>query len=664
MTKNKMDSTQQKLALAEYYFRNKYFSEAEVLIVDVLEFSPHNSKANELFAYIKGNQGDLNAARRHLIIACQDINCSAESLYYLGSSYSSIDQYTMAIECLNNALNKAGDFFEGLHDLGIAQAKLGLNADALHSFNKALILKPDSYKVLYNIGKLHHKSGNLAAAISFFDRSTQFNPDFAPTWFEKANVLNDLKKFPEALQHFNKATLLKNDYAIAWLNKGVTLNMLQRHEEALDCYSTVIKIEPENAKAFSETGVTLIELKQYDEALKNLEIALKIDPNFCDALINKGVCLHKTGRYEEALFYYDQALNLNSSLVDSLINKGLTLNTISHYDEALINYNRAILIDNNSADAHQNRAHTLFNMNFYEKAWADYEWRWLTGSNSAGILKTTKPLWKGEKSKDRLFIWAEQGIGDQILYSSVFNELSSYPQNIIVSLDKKLLPLFKRSFPNFTFIDKSLVLSEDEYDQHMSIGSLASFFRKSKFDFANAKLPYLIDDNDKTIAFRKLLKTDKQFTCGISWRSSNKDFGNDKSIPITAFAPLLNIMGGSFVNLQYNNPILNLSSEIEKSGLTIVDEVDIYNDIDSLASLINACDVIVTCSNSTAHLAGALSKRTFLLLPKYSGRLWYWNDINGSSIWYPSVKVIRQESLYAWDKPIYEVIKNLIIPYN
>jgi len=225
-----------------------------------------------------------------------------------------------------------------------------------------------------------------------------------------------------------------------------------------------------------------------------------------------------------------------------------------------------------------------------------------------------------------------------------------------------LIPVYQRSFPDFIFINKFQNSNNIDFDEHIPIASLGKYFRQNYGDFRNIIFPYLLDDKKKTKNFTLNYKNPKKITCGISWKSANSDIGDDKSIPFDQLESILEINQIDFINLQYENSSFELSAQEKRYGPIIrnVEGVDIYNDIDSLLSIINVCDVIITCSNSTAHLAGALNKPTLLLVPFASGRLWYWSEIDGKSLWYPSVKIFSQKNSFNWIDSIERVKEYLL----
>jgi predicted O-linked N-acetylglucosamine transferase (SPINDLY family) len=206
----------QSIALAEYYFRNNNYPFAAAILKKIIEVDFSNSKANELLAYVESNQGNHELAHQLLMRACQDKQASANALYYLGSSFLKKNQFQEAKDCFTKALDKAGDFFEGLHDLATACASLGENEDALFWYQKALTLKNDSYEVFYNLGKIFDALKHHDNALNAYEHAIKLKPDFAEAWFNKGCALNDLKRYPEAIEAFRKAIDIQPETIANW----------------------------------------------------------------------------------------------------------------------------------------------------------------------------------------------------------------------------------------------------------------------------------------------------------------------------------------------------------------------------------------------------------------------------------------------------------------
>jgi len=441
------------------------------------------------------------------------------------------------------------------------------------------------------------------------------------------------------------------------LESGLKHHQNGDFNEAIAIYQKILAVNPLHFDALKLLGTVYAQTNKFELALSLFDIALKIKPNNIGLLNNRGNILKELQRTDEALESYNKAIEIRPDYAEAWSNCGVVLNELKRFDEALASYKKAIALESGYAEAIFNcGVMQLHNLQFTD-GWVGYEARWHTKEFNSKPLLTSKSRWCGIKSEQRLFIWAEQGIGDQILYGSIFNELQNFPNNKIISADKKLIPVFQRSFPSCQFIDKTEVLPEDFYDEQIPIGSLGQFFRKELSDFKNIAYPYLIDDPVKTQHIKSLPQFSNQKTCGISWRSSNQKLGKDKSVSLLDLLPILSSNDMQFINLQYGDTAKEVADLAEEHGQSLysVPEIDIFNDIDGVLSIISACDLVITTSNSTAHLAGALGKEALLLVPYSVGKFWYWHDIDGFSLWYPSVRVFQQKTQGDWATPIHEM---------
>jgi len=418
-----------------------------------------------------------------------------------------------------------------------------------------------------------------------------------------------------------------------------------------------IKLEPKNIDVLRLLGVLESKRGNFDASLSYFNQALKKAPKNTLLNSNKGNALQGLKRYEEAIVAYDQAISTEPNYAEAYSNKGTALERQGFYSKALAFFVNAIEINPNFVDVNFNLSILYLKSGQFTLGWEKYDWRWnSTGFNSLPLI-SKKSEWMGQRTDDKILVWAEQGIGDQILYSSMFNELKEIAPNLIISVDKKLLEIYKRSFPAITFMDSTHQAIEDSYDKQIAIGSLGKIFRNDIKSFKQSLFPSLIANSGKTSEFRKQNYSLGAVRCGISWKSSNKDIGEDKSIPIHELRPLLTNGKIEFINLQYGDVKndLEILGEISDQKINFVNEIDLYNDVDSALSLINSCDLIITSSNSNAHMAGALNKKTILILPFEYGKLWYWHGDNGNSLWYPSVKIFSQLKQGDWSEVIEKV---------
>jgi hypothetical protein len=229
-------------------------------------------------------------------------------------------------------------------------------------------------------------------------------------------------------------------------------------------------------------------------------------------------------------------------------------------------------------------------------------------------------------------------------------------------LDPRLIPIFKRSFSHIdhvTFISIHQKLTDSEYDFHIPIGNLGKFFRNSRNDFNLQPSSYLKADENQIESLRKKINKNQQKICGVSWKSKSVEIGINKSLTLEELLPIFSLPNTAFINLQYGDTEQEIENIQKNQGIEIqsINEIDNFNNIDGLVALISVCDYVVTSSNVTAHIAGALGKETYLLVPFAHGKIWYWGENEENTLWYPSIKIYRCVNLNSWSQPV-ELLRN------
>ena len=369
---------------------------------------------------------------------------------------------------------------------------------------------------------------------------------------------------------------------------------------------------------------------------------------------NREQVLLQISHFKEALADFEKAIELNRADKAAHYNLGNLKLSLKENDKALVHYEEALKIDPCYAEAYFNKSVLLLSLQDFDNGWQLYDWRWKKSDSSLPI-STLKPklinLHSISEGRKKILIWAEQGVGDQVLYSSMLDQLFNVAPSSQIMLDKRLLPLFERSIPHGRFIDKTIAAEEIEFDEHLPIADLGKYFRSCRADFDKSLKSFLKADQTRANEFRSTLIGDKKYLCGITWSSKIKTIGADKSIQLEDLLPILALNDITFVNLQYGDIQEELIDFNKKHGLNIKEclAVDNFNDLDGHAALIHACDFVVTVSNTSAHISGAIGKETYLMCPNGKGFLWYWsNQLNGKSLWYPSVQIYEQSQIGNW----------------
>jgi len=273
------------------------------------------------------------------------------------------------------------------------------------------------------------------------------------------------------------------------------------------------------------------------------------------------------------------------------------------------------------------------------------------------IANKPAPLVTSITTDNHITIWREQGIGDFILFSRFLPDLLNQTNNFTVVVHEKIKSLYRRTFPQIDIVTE---INTGNIDHHAPIGDLAKFYVNSFADLKERSDAYLVVDKHRTEEIKQLLPKGKKI-CGISWISKNDNIGKNKSMTLEDMKDFLLLPDIIFVDLQYTDTTKERAEFKKKYGVEIIklEEIDNFDDIDGLASLIDACDFVVSVSNTTAHIAGSIGKKTYLMLPQGKGRLWYWSKENTQSNWYKSIEIIEQDQIGSWDSVIKRIKNNL-----
>tara|TARA_B100000686_G_scaffold219755_1_gene226839 strand:- start:3361 stop:4971 length:1611 start_codon:yes stop_codon:yes gene_type:complete len=508
--------------------------------------------------------------------------------------------------------------------------------DALEEKTKKLIGIYPKISILYNIlGVVFQKKNKLSDAIFNFNKAISINPNFDQALNNLGNVLQNTGKFNDAIKYYQKAIKINPDYAEAYSNLGNTLSELGKFEEAVVNYQKALKINPNHPEFYTNLGGSLVELGKLEDAISNHKKAIKINSNYAEAYSNLGNALFELGKSNEAILNHQKAIKLNPQ------------------------YKKAIL----------NESMIRLAAGEFEIGWEKYEAR-LAENSKTPIRYQIEKMWDGNYLDGTLLVWGEQGVGDQVLYLSMINDLKKCAKNIILEIDVRLKNLLKRyfekkNFTNITLIDKKF---KDEFDRHIPIGSLGKFLRKSKISCQNNTGKYLISSASKEDKYKKKYFQNNKFKIGLSWKTLNK-LQKYRNVDLKEMIPIISNSNCDFVNLQFGKFEEDLKYIQTKFGINIktIKEVDNYSDLDGLAALINCLDLVISIQNSTAHIAGALGKKTYVMVSKLGTPKWHWMNEEKKSLWYPSLRIFEQEQIQSWDKVIKDInadLKKLISNIN
>lgn len=482
-----------------------------------------------------------------------------------------------------------------------------------------------------------HRSGELARADSIYQKILEADPNHAEALYFRGLLYCDAHREAESIQFFKRAIVSDPKLLNAYLKLTDSLKSMGLFDDAVENGRRALELAPDDPRAHNSLGVIQKDLGLLDEARSSFQRALKIDPTCAQALGNIAVLDRFEGKLDQALCSIDSAIAL--SFV--------------------------------TPKFHIDRSFILFDLERYRESFEEFEWR-LKLPGFDHVSKYPYPVWKGEDlTGKRILVHAEQGLGDEILYSSSFKALLSIAKECVITCDARLIPIFERSFPKTILIPKAerngrLAMPKSfEADLQIHAGSLMGIFRNSR-ETIGATSGYLKAEDGKISEWReRLTVSGKRKSCGISWRSSAQGANVEyalrarASLSIADLDPIFSSLDFDFINLQYGDCDRDLRDAFAKSKVRIKEWSDLnrWNDIDSLAALISALDMVITIPNVTSMIAGALAKECCVLY-SYDEASNY-PLIGNSYPYYPSWTCYRQEKRGEWRSAVERVAGDL-----
>ena len=385
--------------------------------------------------------------------------------------------------------------------------------------------------------------------------------------------------------------------------------------------------------------------------------ALEIDARNAEVLSNRGAALRALCRFEEALADYDAALAIAPRSASVLNNRGVTLAALGRHREATTSYDEALRLAPEYARARCNRSYSRLVLGDFPGGWEDYEWRWAGGETPSAPRPFPFPqLEERELGRGyRVALWCEQGLGDSLVFSTLVPELAQRGERFVLEADRRLVAPLSRAHPDWTIVPREdSQAAFERCERHLPLGSLGRLFRPSAQDFARQPRALVAADPARSEEYRARIAGGGTPAIGISWRTfqarGRAYYERTRSAPLGAFRALSKLAGARLVDLQYGDTAAEREAfEREGGRLLRIDGLDLHDDLDGLVAAIDACDAMVTTDNATAHLAGAVGKRTLLLYPGANPPTHYWAPTpEGRSRWYPSVEVVTGTELREW----------------
>jgi len=564
---------------------------------------------------------------------------------------------------------------------------------------------PQNFETEFNCGIDSFRQGNYTQALDHLKKAVEFDPTQAQTYYNIGLIYLARQDYAQACASFEQATKYKPDYTKAYNFKAQACQKLEKLDDAIACYQKMLELGAAPADTYSSIGRIQRSQNKFDAAIESYKKALEFDSRNIVTLFDIAYIHTFQGAYEAAIPYYEKLLSINPDITDAACNFAHTLKYLGRINSAETYYKQVLTKWPEFAHAHYGLAECALSLGDFETGWKSFEWRWKRDDNSRNFKKK---LWDGSNvSGKTIMLRAEYGQGDTMQFIRYAQLLKEQGATVILEAQHTLITLLSRC----PYLDAVIPVVDTVeqlpyFDFQVPVMSLPYYFHTTLQTVPN-NIPYIQAAPELVEYWKEKLNHDPvvakgydgqgtNFKIGICWGTSPyyeqfKSALSKKAVTLTSFYCLSQIPGVTLYSLQKMDGLDQLNAL--PAGMTVH---DFGSDFDNnhgrfmdTAAVIENIDLVVTVDTSVTHLAGALGKPVFVLLPKVADWRWmldrndpsidpkgrtqddaeknkYFTDISGNkrdvathTPWYPHMRLFRQKNVGDWDSVLSEVCQEV-----
>jgi tetratricopeptide (TPR) repeat protein len=600
-------------------------------------------------------QGQLEAAAAMYADIVAAHPESAEAHYRRANVLKDQGALPAAVAGYDRAIELKPDYAHAFCNRAVVLGQLQRLPEALASYDRAVAIDPTDALAYCNRGMLLSAMGQKDAALASVDRAVALNDAVPAAHFFRGGLLQERRQWAASLASYDRAIALNGGDAAIHYNRATVLKQLERWGEAVAGYDRAIAQNGKLAAAHAGRGDALYHLGRLQEALESYNTALGIAPE-AGAYGGRGVVQQKMGDFAGARASFDQAITASPNDPQCSFNRGAALEKLGDFAGAMESYRRAVAIKPDFAEAHLNLALTALRVGDYPTGWSHYEWRWRVqrGHILMEERNFSQPLWLGAEdiAGKTILLHGEQGLGDTLQFCRYAEQVAGRGAKVILEVPRSLRSVCS------TLRGVTRVVARGEplpdFDLQCPLMSLP-LACKSTLQSVPAAIPYLKSDPGKVAAWQERLGTKTTLRVGLTWSGSvGARTYSERSFPLALLVPYLPDDCEYFC----------VQTEItDADRQTLLDNPDIrqfageLRDFGDTAAVCECLDLVITMDTSLTHLAGALNKAAWVLVPFDSD--WRWLMDREDSPWYPTVRVFRQKSRGDWAGVFAEVAGQL-----
>jgi tetratricopeptide (TPR) repeat protein len=541
--------------------------------------------------------------------------------------------------------------------------RLGQHQAAERLFRQVAAADPARADVWYQLGVMAGELGHDEEAVGLLSRAVMLAPENGDAHSELGKSYRRWGRSEDAVGCFQQAVALRPDCPEMRFYLGEALGNLGRHSEAVDSYRRAIELRPHLSEAWNNLGASLSELKEFDQAIECLRHALTLNPRLNEAYNNLGRALTERGEFDLAIAALHQALQIKPDSAPVYKNLGHALFRSGRFEEALDCYRHWVALHPQDATAHRSMGHVLLFLGSYAEGWKEYQWRtrdpvapWIHRNFSV-------PLWNGEPIPGRtLFLYPEQGFGDAIHFLRYVPLAArrSRAARVLLECPAELERLLRQSCdPAVEIVPRRPAHQAGALpamDDHCPLMSLPFAMRAD--EPLPMEAPYVEVPPEWRTAWRERLAATShgRLRVGLAWAGSAVHTNDRRrSIPAALLRPLLAAHPDiAFYSLQVDRAGAD-AEPLRDAGL--IDLTAHLTDFAETAALLSELDLVISADTAAIHLAGALGRPVWTLLPFAPD--WRWGPKREDTPWYPTMRLMRQPKPGEWEPAIERVSAEL-----
>jgi len=554
---------------------------------------------------------------------------------------------------------------QALHRQGAQHNQAGNHREAAALLIAALDAEPRVAEVHYELGRAMRGLREPARAVTCFRKAIELDPRHLDARIDLASVLLGAGNVDAAAQAARDALQVDSRSVAAHVNLGAALQGQGNFAQAADSYRAALALDADSLPALANLSVACLQSGAVDEAQRHAEHALRIAPQDPESHLRLGNVLMELRLPQQAAESFAAALRLRPGFAAACNALGFACDMQGDIQRAMGHYEQALALDPDDVQAHLGRASNWLLQEDYARGWDEYEWRLRSAQYAPLYSRFPQPLWDGSPlAGRRILVYAEQGLGDELLFASCLAELAAQAAHCVIDCEPRLAGLLRRALPQATVHGGRQTDPVDwlagagPIDARIPAGSLPRLLRRSAAAFPQHR-GYLQAAPERVSAWRgRLEKLGPGAKVGLSWRGGVPQTGRgSRSLTLDELLPVLRTPGLRFVSLQYGPCGEELAQFKRRHGVDIQHWQEAIDDYDDTAALVSALDLTLSVCTALVDLGGALGRPLWVMAPVRSD---FRYGLSGDTLrWYPSVRVFRQARYGEWGPVLASVAASL-----